>query len=401
MTVRKSCNTCIYFMRTKKYCLLLNRYVDDPSNPPCLTKRERDEKVEKGTVVSVRKITSRVEAREPAMENVNKPIVEKETVNDVASHNRKVIYNVEPPYPMTKQVQQTYFTPSEQIATSQLAKTMPPQPSVPASSERVTTIVERTIIERDYAPTGIALLDEILGGGFLRGKTYLVAGETGCGKTIFSMQFLISGALRGEPGVYIAIDEPTKQLLNGLKKFGWDVSQLISDDKLLFLDMRTHFSKIYLRDERKKIEPKYIIESILKAAKKIRAKRLVIDPIAPLIYGGKSEDVLYAREFLREMVFALEKVGELTTVMTSEIPTGSTQLSRFGVEEFLASGIIVLSIQEINGGIERIMYIRKARWAPVKPSKYVFDILPGRGIVIKASLAEYLKKKGSTVSDQR
>ena len=248
-------------------------------------------------------------------------------------------------------------------------------------------------VSNDYAPTGIPKLDEILGGGFLRGKTYLVAGEAGCGKTIFSVQFLVYGAyFYDEPGVYIAIDEPTNQLLRGLERFGWDVRSLVSQGKLLYLDMRTHFSKIYLRDERRKIEPRYVIETILNAAKKIRAKRLVIDPIAPLVYGGKEEDVLYAREFLREMVFAIERVGELTTILTSEIPTGSTKLSRFGVEEFLASGIVVLSIEEIEGEIERVMYIRKARWSPVKPSKYIFDIVMGQGIVIRESLSEYLRR---------
>ncbi|MEM3457264.1 MAG: ATPase domain-containing protein, partial [Thermofilum sp.] len=89
---------------------------------------------------------------------------------------------------------------------------------------------------------------------------------------------------------------------------------------------------------------------------------------------------------------AIEKTGELTTIMTSEIPTGSTKLSRFGVEEFLASGIIVLGIEEIYGNVERVMYIRKARWAPVKPSKYIFDIVSGKGIVIREPLSEYLKR---------
>ncbi len=238
----------------------------------------------------------------------------------------------------------------------------------------------------EYVPTGIPELDEALGGGFIRGKTYLVAGETGSGKTIFSIQYLLYGAMNGEPGVYIAIDEPTEQLTRGLKRFGWDVTELVREGKLLFLDMRTHFSKVYLHDERRRIEPRFVIESILRNVKKIKAKRLVIDPIAPLIYGGTPSDILYAREFLREMVFAIERQGNITTIMTSEIPTGSRQLSRFGVEEFLATGIIVLSLEEINGRVERILYIRKARWAPVRPAKYIFEIETGKGIVIKGPL---------------
>jgi len=259
--------------------------------------------------------------------------------------------------------------------------TPPPPPPIPAPIPKVDT---------DRVSTGIYRLDELLGGGFLKGKTYLVAGETGCGKTIFSMQFLRYGAQIGEPGVYVAIDEPTDQLIRGLEKFGWsDIRSYINDGLLTFLDMRTHFSKIYMRDLRKRIEPKFIIESIEKVLKRTKARRLVIDPIAPLIYGGSKDDVLYAREFLREMVFALERRRNVTTIMTSEIPTGSNQMSRFGVEEFLASGILILGLQEVRGEIYRVMFIRKARWSPVKPSKYVFEIVQGQGIVIKGKLSEF------------
>ncbi|RLG71002.1 MAG: hypothetical protein DRO04_00735, partial [Candidatus Iainarchaeum archaeon] len=167
----------------------------------------------------------------------------------------------------------------------------------------------------DYAPTGIRELDIALRGGFLRGKTYLVAGETGCGKTIFSIQFLINGVYHyNENGIYLAIDEPASHVVRGLMSFGWDVKDLIERKKLLFLDMRPHFRRLYLKDKDKRIDPKTLIKNIIKYIEKINAKRLVIDPIAPLMYGGQ-EDVLYAREFLREIVFELEKIGDVTTIM--------------------------------------------------------------------------------------
>ena len=357
--MRKSCNTCAFYIKSRRYCIYLGKEVADPLNPPCQgdnlnrassTASVRTASQPRGYVGSGQAVTQAI-APQPLPTPVQ-PVLPQQ----------RVIPQLAPPSSMTQPVPQfpSYAPPVESVNLD------------------------------EYAPTGIPELDRLLGGGFLRGKTYLVAGETGCGKTIFSIQFLLYGALHGEPGVYIAIDEPTRHLLKGLKRFGWDVTGLIKQGKLLFLDMRTHFSKIYMKDERAKIEPKYVIESILNAAKKIRAKRLVIDPIAPLIYGGKREDVLYVREFLREMVFAIERVGTLTTIMTSEIPTGSKQLSRFGVEEFLATGIIVLGIEEIRGRLERVMYIRKARWAPVKPSKYVFEIVQGQGIVIKGPLSQFL-----------
>ncbi len=347
MMSRRSCLECPLFISSRSYCLKLKTRVEDPLSPPCRTLPPPEQKVSESVV-----------------EQLPQPVQQ-----------------ALPP--------QQESAPPLNYAYGDVAAPEPPTPSYPALRYQQGLALQSTDL---FAPTGIPGLDEILGGGFLRGKTYLVAGEAGCGKTIFSIQFLIHGALIGEPGLYIAIDEPTNQLLRGLRLFGWDLGDLISSRRLMFLDMRTHFSKIYLRDERKHIEPRYIIEQILAAARKINAKRLVIDPIAPLVYGGKEEDVLYAREFLREMVFAIEKTGELTTIMTSEIPTGSSKLSRFGVEEFLASGIIVLGIEEIYGNVERVMYIRKARWAPVKPSKYIFDIVSGRGIVIREPLSEYIKR---------
>jgi len=353
----KTCDKCPYYLRRSGYCALLGVKVNDPLKPPCST----DSGNSRGA--------------EP-IESVA-PMQGSTTVID----NAVAVTPTAPP--ILSQVSQV--TAVQQAQQQALAQIEPPAAQVPAGYYDIEPHEQFLELGSfDYASTGIPELDKALGGGFIRGKTYLVAGETGAGKTIFSLQFLLTGALyHNEPGVYIAIDEPTDQLLKGLKRFGWDVTELVKSKMLTFLDMRTHFSKIYLREERKKIEPRFIIESVLNAVKKAKAKRLVIDPIAPLIYGGSSEDVLYVREFLREMVFAIERVGTITTVMTSEVPTGSKMLSRFGVEEFLASGIIVLGLEEVKGGVVRVMYLRKARWAPAKPVKFIFDIEPGRGIVVK------------------
>lgn len=340
----RTCDKCPYYLKRSGYCALLAVKVGDPQRPPCVSNPGNSS----GT--------------EPAPASV---------VQNFPSASGTVALAATP----------VAAAPPQAPVQAEIANA----PQVPASY--ADEVVEQQLIEPgsfDYVSTGIPELDAALGGGFIRGKTYLVAGETGAGKTIFSIQFLLTGALQyGEPGVYVAVDEPTEQLLKGLKRFGWDVTELVRRRMLSFLDMRPHFSKIYLREERRKIEPRFVIEGILNHVKKVKAKRLVIDPIAPLIYGGSQEDVLYVREFLRELVFAIERIGTVTTVMTSEVPTGSRLLSRFGVEEFLASGILVLGLEEIEGNVVRVLYVRKARWAPAKPVKFVFDIEPGRGIVIK------------------
>jgi len=78
----------------------------------------------------------------------------------------------------------------------------------------------------DIEPTGIPGLDEVIGGGLIRGRTYLVTGETGVGKTLFSLSFLINGYRLGEPGIYVSVDETYEQFVNGALRFGWDINAL-------------------------------------------------------------------------------------------------------------------------------------------------------------------------------
>lgn len=62
-------------------------------------------------------------------------------------------------------------------------------------------------------PTGIKGLDEITGGGLPRGRSTLVCGGPGCGKTMMAMEFLVRGARQyREPGVYTAFEETAEDL---------------------------------------------------------------------------------------------------------------------------------------------------------------------------------------------
>jgi circadian clock protein KaiC len=242
------------------------------------------------------------------------------------------------------------------------------------------------------AATGIWYLDQLLQGGFRRGEVYLIAGEAGQGKTIFSLQFLKTGAeLYDEPGLYITIDEPSEDVKRGVKEsLGWDLDALESQNKLIFVDLRTHF-RTYAKEEKVTADPRDIAKIILEYVKKFGVKRLVIDPIAPLIITSHS-DVLWVREYMRELVFQLRKIKDVTTLMTSEIPTGENKISRFGVEEYLASGVIKLELQEYRGFVFRVMFIRKIRWTPVRPQKLVFEIYPHYGIYIIDRLENFMKQ---------
>jgi circadian clock protein KaiC len=129
-----------------------------------------------------------------------------------------------------------------------------------------------------------------------------------------------------------------------------------------------------------------IVNELSKAAKAIGARRLAIDPVAPLVTTSTSE-IAWVREYIRSLIFNIEDKIGTTTLITSEIPTGDDSLSRYGVEEFLASGIIVLGLVREGGKITRTLFIRKMRWTAVDPTIYTFVIQRGKGINITGVLS--------------
>jgi circadian clock protein KaiC len=86
------------------------------------------------------------------------------------------------------------------------------------------------------SPSGVLGFDEITGGGLPRGRTTLLAGGPGCGKTIFALQFLVNGARDfAEPGIFVAFEESSRRIVANAESFGWRLSQL-RRKKLLFVD---------------------------------------------------------------------------------------------------------------------------------------------------------------------
>ena len=231
----------------------------------------------------------------------------------------------------------------------------------------------------ELVKTGIEGLDPLIGGGFIKGRTYLVAGETGTGKTIFALNYLLHGAMRGEPGVYLLVDEEYDNFVAGARSFGWDLEILIKRGALSVVTLLPDFVE---RVKSKPVETivNSIVESLREEVERIGAQRLVIDPIAPLVVG--EEDVVRMREYVRSLLTSIERRLGTTTLITSEVPTGTLKLSRFGVEEFLASGVIVLTLRRVGGRFVRALWVRKMRWRPAEPALYPFEIVPGKGIVV-------------------
>lgn len=214
--------------------------------------------------------------------------------------------------------------------------------------------------------TGILGLDKLIGNGYEQGSINLVTGKTGCGKSIFSLQYLISGAKMKEKGLYVTTEESTDYLKKQAECLGWDIASLERQGMLKLLAVEP-------------FEIDTIMTKITEVAKAFGAKRVVVDSLSMF--------ELYIDEPFRTrkaMFKFLEKLKELnvTTVVTAEIPEDSNNLSRTGVIEFLVDSVIVLQYLSI-AKYKRSLMIRKMR-----TSKHSMDIHPFEinvaGIEIKA-----------------
>ena len=210
--------------------------------------------------------------------------------------------------------------------------------------------------------TGIKGFDELVEGGLPEGRSFLISGGTGTGKTIFATQFLISGALMNEPGIYLTLDERPELIREDMLRFGWNLRQLEDSGKLQIIDGT--IAKVGIPSDEEFSLPatgfdldKLLLE-LMRAIKKIRAKRVVIDSIPALGLNFQSEHEV--RKAVLKIVYLLARAG-VTTLMTTEVSEGSKQFGKYGVEEYVADGVIVLHYMGIGTQSNRTLHIRKMR----------------------------------------
>jgi circadian clock protein KaiC len=233
------------------------------------------------------------------------------------------------------------------------------------------------IVER--ITSGIIGLDDLIGGGFQKGKTYLISGEAGTGKTIFCLQFTLEGITKGENTVYLTIDERPAHLVQDAATFGWDLEAPIREKHLNIIDITPEFSELRVGRFKGNVENEKIIDEIRDQVKKVKAKRVVIDPIAPMF--ASSENQFQLREYIRQLMFSLDDLGT-TNLVSSIIDTGSNMISKFGVEEFFASGVIVLWMEREEMVYDRVMMVRKMRGTPIDLRVRKFTIDSKTGITL-------------------
>jgi circadian clock protein KaiC len=233
--------------------------------------------------------------------------------------------------------------------------------------------------------SGVEGLNELLDGGFPLDSLVLVTGTAGTGKTLLALQYLYKGAkVLGEPGIYVTLEEPPASLKRDVRRFGWDLDELERAGRLRFIDLA-------LREAARprRLDVNDVFETVEAALREAPAKRLVVDPVT--VIGFHSSSPLDVRQSLLRFGGLVRRFG-CTTLMTTEILEESSGLGRFGVEEFVSDGVIVLYYSKVGGLRLRGLEVRKMRGSSHREGVFPLKIGPS-GIVVNPS-GKFMLGKG-------
>ncbi|MHA1266486.1 MAG: ATPase domain-containing protein [Candidatus Helarchaeota archaeon] len=240
--------------------------------------------------------------------------------------------------------------------------------------------------------TGIPGLDELLNGGLPQGRSILLTGGAGTGKSIFAAQFLYKGITDfDENGILVTLEEPADVIRENMRTLGWNFKKLEDENRLTIIDAApirfksvadgqtsyklAHSPHPILGDREFGIQD--ITSLIHEYRRKINAKRLVFDSLTTLILHHK--DLFSIRQDILTLVKTL-KISKMTSLLIAESPTG-TEMGRFGVEPFLAEGVIILSMVRRGNTRIRALEIQKMRGTNHSMDATLFRITKD-GIVI-------------------
>ncbi len=162
--------------------------------------------------------------------------------------------------------------------------------------------------------TGIIGFDEILNGGFISKRAYLVRGGPGCGKTILGLHFLSAGISNSEPSLYISLGEPVEQIKTNGAMLGFDTKAItfldLSPSADFFTEVQTY--DIFSPAE---VEREPTTQRIIESVESLKPKRVLIDSMTQFRYLC-TDDFQFRKQVLSFIRFLLN--ADATVVFTSE-----------------------------------------------------------------------------------
>jgi circadian clock protein KaiC len=243
------------------------------------------------------------------------------------------------------------------------------------------------------AATGIPGLDEITGGGLPRGRTTLLVGGPGSGKTILALQFLVHGARNcKEPGIFVAFEETSARISSNAEGFGWNIGKL--GKSLFFLDAQPSPDLVQSGE----FDLTGMLAALGAQAKAMGAKRIVFDALdivlALLPDGAAKRREVYR---LHAWLLANELTGLITTKSGGDA-TSSLGQEQYGFVQFMVDCAVILNHSVVMGVSQRNLRVQKYRGSSFDENESPFLI--GKG-GIEVAVARTLGRIDANVTNER
>ena len=234
----------------------------------------------------------------------------------------------------------------------------------------VSTITQDNAPAGDRCRTAVPGLDDILSGGFIPHRLYLVHGDPGAGKTTLAMQYLMEGAARGEKCLYITLSETKEELLAGAASHGWslegvDIVELTADEHDLDTDSQI---TMYPAAETELHET---TKRILEAVREINPSRVVFDSLSELRLLAQSS-LRYRRQILALKQFF---IGRKCTVMLLDDKT--SEGSDLHLQSIAHAVISLEQLAPVYGAARRRLRVIKFRGTDYRGGYHDFAIRRG------------------------
>jgi len=186
--------------------------------------------------------------------------------------------------------------------------------------------------------TSIEGLDKMLNGGLLAGRNVLLSGPCGSGKTTMAMQYVCNGAIKhNEKSLYVTLEEKKEKIINDMEKLGMNIEKAQKNGGLFIIGGPIASLNSYMHKVDANIDN--VIKEIEEVVKQNNIKRVAIDSINLLTMLLQTDEE--KRLALASLCNTLSSLG-CTSLLLSETKEHSMDLSRYGMEEFVVDGVIVL-----------------------------------------------------------
>ena len=235
---------------------------------------------------------------------------------------------------------------------------------------------------RDFIKTFVPGFDDLIENGIPEGSNILVSGSAGSGKTTFTSQALMNNASNGKKCLYMSFEESEERMMEHLRQYGWDAEKMIEEGNLML----------------KRYDPFIIsrsIEALLAEARgelmikidkmqglipdEFHPDIVVVDSLSAISAAFAEEEAAY-RIYIEQLFRSFENMGVTSFLITECSDDG--KLSKTGVEEFLADGVI--AFYNMKKGNSRISAVEvfKLRGTSHKKKIVPFNFIAGKGIEV-------------------